>query len=399
MRLGVLENLITARCIPCNKCTLTLSAQVLNVLGVAFSQTLQTAVQVLASSSSVVDQVQTLNLLNDSTEQDSTCWVAHPSVELAVGLVRLQGVVSVVVSRGLRLLREGHHIGGSGKVPVVVGPELAGCADTGLDLVDDKEHVVAFCDVAEALEESRGSVVVTTLGLNGLDDDGGDGLGELLDQALRLLEAALLLGGVLRRKLVERVLEGREGGLGPVEGGDVELVDGLGAGGGQTAEEAAVEALLEGHDGHVGGTRGLVDHGRIDVGLGELGIVASTLLLALPHEGGLVCELVGVGAGLGSEDLVETLGGDGQNASLEDVGPVVLGEVAERRAVDDGRGHFGGSGCELQAGVVVAHGDRGNLGVDVEEDVAVKVGNTTMPLAVLCCVHVHVHVHVNGCSY
>ena len=53
----------------------------------------------------------------------------------------------------------------------------------------------------------------------------------------------------------------------------------------------------------------------------------------------------------------------------------MLGEVAECWAVDDGRGHFGGCGCEEEGGVVVAYGDGGNLGVYIEEDITVEVCN------------------------
>ena len=97
------------------------------------------------------------------------------------------------------------------------------------------------------------------------------------------------------------------------------------------------------------------------------------MLLTPPHEGGFVGEFVCVGAGLGGEDLVETLGSYGEDTALENVGPVVLGEVSKRGAIDDGRGHFGGCGCQEERGVVVAYGDGGDLGVYIEKDVAVEV--------------------------
>lgn len=56
----------------------------------------------------------------------------------------------------------------------------------------------------------------------------------------------------------------------------------------------------------------------------------------------------------------------------------MLREVTERGAVDDGRDHLGGGGRATQVGVVVANGDRGNLGVDIKEDVAVEIGNAAV---------------------
>lgn len=53
----------------------------------------------------------------------------------------------------------------------------------------------------------------------------------------------------------------------------------------------------------------------------------------------------------------------------------MLREITEGWAVDDGRGHLGRGGCELEEGIVVADGDRGNLGIDIEKDVAVKIGD------------------------
>ena len=115
---------------------------------------------------------------------------------------------------------------------MLVGPELAGGADAGLDFVDDHEHVVAFGDVAQALEEFGGRVVVAAFGLDGLDDDGGDGVVVGRDDFFGFREAALDFGFVLRCVIFEGVFEHGEGRLGPVEGGDVEFVDGFAAGGG-----------------------------------------------------------------------------------------------------------------------------------------------------------------------
>lgn len=250
--LGLDQELVTLGGVPGNEGTLVLATQVLEVLGVLLSQALDAGVQVVTGDAGVLDKVKTLDLLDDTAEDQGTGWVTHPGVELTVRLVGAESRVAEVVTSGLGLLGEGDHVRRGGQVPVVVGPELAGSTDTGLHLVDDEEHLVALGDVTQALEEGGRGVVVTTLGLDGLDHDGGHGVVELLDETLDLLEAALLLGGVLLDVLLQRVLQLGEGSLGPVKGGDVQLVDGLGAGGGQGTEETAVEGRLEGQDGELG---------------------------------------------------------------------------------------------------------------------------------------------------
>lgn len=309
-----------------------------------------------------------LNLLDDGAEEDGAGWVTHPGVELAVGLVGAQLGVTEVVAGSLGLLGEGDHVGGRGEVPVVVGPELAGGADAGLHLVDNQEDAVLLGDLAQAAEEGGRGVVVTTLGLDGLDDDGTGGNAVVEDQVLDLGEGSLLGLLVLLDVLLERVLEEGEGSLGPVEGGDVKLVDGLGAGGGEGAKQTAVEGGLEGHDGELlGGAGRLVVHGGEKLLLSELDVGTATLLLALPHESSLVGSLVGVGAGHGSEDLVQTLGGDLEDTGAQDLGPVIGRKVAQSRTVDQGVDDCIALHGLDEVGVVVAHGDRSNLGVAIIE--------------------------------
>ena len=79
------------------------------------------------------------------------------------------------------------------------------------------------------------------------------------------------------------------------------------------------------------------------------------------NEGGFVGGFVGVRPGHAGEDLVEAMGSDGEDPRGEDGGPSMRGEVAQRGAVDQGRGHFGGGGGVHEGGVVVADGDGGNL--------------------------------------
>ncbi|KZL84320.1 hypothetical protein CI238_13243, partial [Colletotrichum incanum] len=373
--LGLLQKLVAAGVVKGDEGALALAAQVGELARVLGRQALELAEKVVADAGRVLDEAEALDLLDDGAEEDGARRVAHPGVELAVGLVGAELRVAEVVAGRLGLLGEGDHVGRRGEVPVLVGPELAGGADAGLDLVDDEEDVVLLGHLAEAAEEGGRCVVVAALGLDRLDDDGGGRDVVVLDEVLDLVEGGLLGGGVLLGVLLERVLEEREGGLGPVEGGDVELVDGLGAGRRQGAKEAAVEARAEGEDGEVGRSRGFVVHGRRRLLGGEVDVVAAALLLAAPHEGGLVGGLVGVGAGHGREDLVEPLGRHLEDSGAEDLGPVLGRKVAERGAVDDGVDHLGGLGHLGEGGVVVAQGDGGDLGVDVKQDVAVGVDN------------------------
>lgn len=373
--LGLGSELVALGGVPGDEGTVVLTTEVLEVLGVLLGQTGETGVEVVTGGAGVLDEVETLDLLDDSAEDQGAGWVAHPGVELAVGLVGAQGGVAVVVAGGLGLLGEGDHVRGRGQVPVVVGPELTGGTDTGLHLVDDEEDVGALGDVAETLEEGGRGVVVTTLGLDGLDHDGGDGVVELLDETLDLGQAALLLGGVLLDVLLQRVLQLGEGGLGPVKGGDVKLVDGLAAGGGQGAEETAVEGRLEGENGQVGRTRALVVHGGEQLIVGEVGADATTLHLAVVHEGGLVGSLVGIGTSHGGEDLVQALGGSTEDSGLENLSPVGGGEVTQSRAVNQSAGHLGRGGHLLEVGVVVSNGNRSNLSIPTGVSSCIPIGS------------------------
>lgn len=260
--LGLLDELVAARVVKGNECALALTTEVLELAWVLGGQGRELAVQVVTNAGSLRDEVVLLNLLDDGAEENGARWVTHPRVELAVGLVGPQLGVAKVVASGLGLLGEGHHVGRRGQVPVVMGPELAGGADARLHLVDDQQHTVLLGDLAQAAEEGGRGVVVASLGLDGLNNDGARGDAVVEDQILDLGKGGLLGLLVLLNVFLQRVLEQREGGLGPVECGDVQLVDRLGAGGGERAEQAAVEGGLEGHDGELlRGAGRLVVHG------------------------------------------------------------------------------------------------------------------------------------------
>lgn len=373
--LGLDEELVALGVVKGDESTLALAAEVLEVLRVLLGELLDLAIEVVSDLGGLLDEVVALDLLDDGAEEDGAGRVAHPGVELAVGLVGAELGVSKVVASGLSLLGEGDHVRGSGKVPVVVGPELASGTDTSLDLVDDQENVVLLGELTQTTEKGGGGVVVTTLRLDGLDDDGGRGQVPRLDELLDLCERIGLGLGVLLNVLLQRVLELGEGSLRPVEGGNVELVDGLGAGGGERAKQTAVETGLEGQDGELRSTRRLVVHGSLHLLLGKLNGRATSLLLPPPHESCLVCRLVGVGTGHGGEDLVQALGGNLEDTGLENLSPVVGGEVAECGSVDDGVDHLGALSSLDEGWVVVTDRDRGNLGVAGLESVFLSGGD------------------------
>ncbi len=227
------QEIVPARTIPRQKRALALSAQVLDLVRILLRQSLQFGIEIRARASGVFDQIEPLDLVDDSFEEERLCRVAHPGVELSVGLVGAERRVAEVVAGRLGFFAETDHVGRGGQVPMFVRPELARGADAGLDFVDDEHDVVAFRDFAETCEEGGRGVVVAAFGLDGFDHDGCDRVVEVLYQVLGFREAAGLFGGVLRGVFGEGILEHGEWGLRPVEGRDVEFVDRFAASGGE----------------------------------------------------------------------------------------------------------------------------------------------------------------------
>lgn len=339
-RLGLGHELVTLGGVPGNEGTLALATEVLEMLRVLLRKALEAGIEVLASSGSVLNEVKTLNLVDDAAENKSTGRITHPGVKLAVRLVGAQSGVAEVVTSGLGLLGEGHHVRGSREVPVLVSPELSGSANTSLDLVDDHEDIVPLRDFTEATEEGRGGVVITTLRLDGLHNNSSDGVVEFLDDALDLLQAALLLLGVLLSMLLQRVLQLGESGLRPVESGNINLMDGLAARSGQTAKETSVERRLERQNRRLRRSGLLVLHSTHKFLVSELNFGASTLQLTVIHEGRLISGLIGIGTGHGGEHLVQTLGSNLEDARAQSMRPVRGREVTQSRSVDQRGGHL-----------------------------------------------------------
>ena len=113
--------------------------------------------------------------------------------------------------------------------------------------------------------------------------------------------------------LLKGILEGRERSLRPVESRYVQLVDRLGAGGGQASESTAMEGVLEAENGKLGGSRLSIVKARLDLLLGPPNAF-TPLAPPVEHESSLVGELIRLGSRLRREDLVQPLGRDLQES-------------------------------------------------------------------------------------
>ena len=112
-----------------------------------------------------------------------------------------------------------------------------------------KKHSCSSREALEGLQERRPEVVVAALGLDGLDDDGGDVVGVVLEGLLHLLQRALLGRG----HVLLHFRRDREAQLGIVHARPAELGEeigllGVGVGEGQGVAAAAVEGLAEVQD-------------------------------------------------------------------------------------------------------------------------------------------------------
>ena len=201
--------------------------------------------------------------------------------------------------------------------------ELAGTAGADLDLVEHEEDALLVAQVTQALQELLGSRTHAALALDGLGQDGAD---VFIHDVLDGLEVVEL-------------------GIAEAGGQGLEVaVDGILTGGRASREGAAVEGVLHRDD---------------DEALGMaviLGVLAGELDLAF----------VGLGAGVGKEDLIkaavlddELRGLDG-GLIVEVVGAVEDGLRTLLQALDDG-------------GMAVAETVDGDAADEIEVLVAVLV--------------------------
>ena len=90
---------------------------------------------------------------------------------------------------------------------MLVRPHLPGEPDARLHLVHDEEALVLVgASRSQGLQELRAEVVVAALGLDGLDDDGGDVVGVVREGLPDLVERA-----AARRRATSRSTSGGHG--------------------------------------------------------------------------------------------------------------------------------------------------------------------------------------------
>lgn len=114
----------------------------------------------------------------------------------------------MVEASNQHFLAEGDNVRWSVKVEMLMAPHLASGATARLHLVDQQRGAILPGNLLQTLEELRRALVVSTLGLDWLDDDAGHGpalLGVVLEQLLHLSKAPLVHGGVLAHVLLQRI--------------------------------------------------------------------------------------------------------------------------------------------------------------------------------------------------
>ena len=82
--LGLLQNLVALGRIPGDESTLALATEVLDLLRVFGSKTLEAGVKVSTSLSCVLNEVLALDLVEDRAEEDGTSRVTEPTTSLLV---------------------------------------------------------------------------------------------------------------------------------------------------------------------------------------------------------------------------------------------------------------------------------------------------------------------------
>ena len=145
-----------------------------------------------------------------------------------------------------------------------MGKQLAGTAGADLDLVKHQQDALLVAQVAQALEELLAGGADAALALDGLGEDGANVVAHLLLHGLQVVELSI----------AEALGQGGE---------PLGVVDDLLAGGGGGGQSTAVEGLQHGDD-HI-----------------ALGMAVVHRVLT----GQLDLTLVGLGAGVGEEDLLE----------------------------------------------------------------------------------------------
>lgn len=101
--------------------------------------------------------------------------------------------------------------------------------------------------------------------------------------------------------IFQRVFETGERGLRPIEGGNIQLVNGFAAGGGKSPKKTSMKDIFEGKN------RELGEPGGLFIIAEEISSeVKSTLLESAIHERSFIRGFIGIGTGSGNKYLVQS---------------------------------------------------------------------------------------------
>merc|ERR1719360_31807 len=132
--------------------------------------TMKSGDTLLSGLHGVLQQVVSLNCVQDSFQKNKLARVAHPRVEDPPGLLgpELRFVVEAACQH---LLAERHDVRGLREVKPLVTPHLPRGSSAGLDLVHQVDNVVLLAQSLQTLEPLVGSMMVSALGLYRLHYD------------------------------------------------------------------------------------------------------------------------------------------------------------------------------------------------------------------------------------
>ena len=185
----------------------------------------QILLEQFSNFTSLLDQFVPLDHLDSFVQEEQFRRISDPRIVDSVAFFDSE-MFRVVVSTSQQLFRECDNIGRRGKIPMIMGPDISGSSSASLYLVHDEDDSVLFGNVAESLEEGWTTVMVASLGLNRLHDDGSHvvvllfPLGYLL---LNIFQTLLVLLCIIFFILIQRVFVTRESSNRPVESGNVYL--------------------------------------------------------------------------------------------------------------------------------------------------------------------------------
>lgn len=84
LSLGPLQKLVTARTVPGDEGTLTLASEIEDLVRKASGETFEAIVEIVADASSMADEVEAMDFVDNGAEEDGACGIAHPGIELAI---------------------------------------------------------------------------------------------------------------------------------------------------------------------------------------------------------------------------------------------------------------------------------------------------------------------------